>query len=218
MSRKLAIILGSLLVGWLGSVDAQKSKTSSNWPCRLEFRDVAGDAIRSDGKGAYVNGLDAVTCVVVPPDSGSLTAGDVSLYFANRPGRGLIYATQPGNGLHSGWEEFYDRGSLRVKLLADVPEGQVGYRAFISYSGVGRFVASDEGESDPVRDVVRVERVSTCTWDISFDPGIDPPSGAALMELWDGSGWTRYRGAFQLPTGMTVTVTGGLTGCPSSGA
>ena len=201
----------------LGTLSAQKKKESTNWPCRVEMRDAATDAIRSDGgvnrdgTADYVNGVDGVTCVIVPPDAGSLSAGDLSLYFTGRIRRALVYTEQNG-GSYPGYPQFEDTGSLRVKQLGSVA-GSAEPRAFIAYSAVGRFVASAEGADDGVTDLVSVQRLDACTWHVRFDGADAPTAGHARMELWDGRNWERFRGVLQMPFALVVRATGGIPGC-----
>ncbi len=201
------------------AANAQKKNTSTNWPCRAQMRDAGTDAIRSDGRvnadgtTDYVHGVAGVTCVVVPPDSGLITAGDLSLYFASNTRRALFYAEQNG-GVYPGYDAFYDKGSIRVKQITGVA-GAAEARAFIAYSGAGRFLATNAGEGDTIVDLVSVEALDGCTWRITFDPTGAAPNGSALMELWDSPGWDRFRGILQMPFGLTVRVTGGKAGCPA---
>lgn len=204
---RLRMTAGVVLVLLGVSSDAwaqRKPGTSSARPCTVEFRNAPDDAIQDDGR-PYVDGVEGVVCVI--STAGGTLQDDLSLYFENKSKRRLVYAARPGNGLHPGWSQFSDGGSLRVKSIATVPAGVEEPRAFISYSGVGRFVASDEGSAEipgGATDVVLVYRVDQCRWEIAFDPA-DSASGAALMELYDGAQWKRFRGVFAMPLAMTVT-------------
>ena len=205
-----AVLMSAGLVTHAASPQ-KPAKTSTNWPCEVTMRDDAKDAIQSDKGGAYVNGIGGVTCVVVPPDSGSLTEGDLSLYFTKRPIRALFYPEQLG-GEYPGYDASLSTGSLRVKRIATVgttPEA----RAFIAYGPAGKFLASVEGDNDSVRDLVSVVATDACTWQVTMDDTGAFPNGHANMELWDGNEWSNLRGILQVPLALTVHVTGLKPGC-----
>jgi hypothetical protein len=216
--RIALVVLCAATIGTTATVAQKNKTTSSNWPCTLTFHDGVDDAaITSDGR-PYVNGKDGVTCVVVPPGSGALTEGDLSLYFANNTRRFINYAGRDSytdeNGTHSGFSAFRDKGSFRVKLLAfdDLTMGGPG-RAFIAYTNVGRFLASTDDPDFSGEELVTIQQDGACTWTVTFDPTGQPPSGQARMELWQGPHWDKYAGTYQMPFALTVVVTGGKSGC-----
>lgn len=76
----VALILGGVSESWSGQKPSFKTP---NWRCKVEFRDrdpdpntnTNGDAIRSDGLGPYVDGVDGVTCYINPGTDGATRDG-----------------------------------------------------------------------------------------------------------------------------------------------
>ena len=213
------IVLVAALAATVVPLSGQKKPGTSSplWSATATFRSLFTDALTSDKVTSggspvpYVNGLDGVTCVVVPDDPSLQTAGDFSLYFSSKTRRAIRYAGQAGSfdGNYPGFDEFYDKGNLRVKQVASVPKGSSASRTVILYSQPGKFLG--DGATEQI-DTAQVSRSSDgCTWVITVQPKTATdaeghPVFISGLSLWSTAGWDEFAGVFAMPFQVTVTA------------
>lgn len=202
-----------VVLGLAGTAGAQ----TTLWRCDVTMRDGAADALRSDaartGTATYTDGEGGFVCAVsASGTSGTQVPGSGTFYFGRKPTRTIFFPQRPGS---DGWKAVYGTPQLRVLNIADMSVGQVTYRALrIPQSPIGLLYAEDLGDGDPVVDIVRVERIDACAWQVSFDPDAATPQGGARMQRYATS--NRYLGAPVMQLGYTLVAVPDASGaCPS---
>jgi hypothetical protein len=90
----------------------------SPWTCNVTLRTAEGDMVRSDGKGAYVNGVGGVHCGI-QSDPSATKYGWLGLGFDSTSARYILYPgqLQDVDG-GPGYATMNSRGSFEVKGLA----------------------------------------------------------------------------------------------------
>jgi hypothetical protein len=189
------------------AAEAQKGKpapqpTVVNWRCDVDIRDASGDAIKSDGGGSYVDGVDGLLCSMSPlasAQAGNPAAGSATFYFddRSRSPRTFMIAARPGV-----WSETASRGlQIRVFNLVDMPLNAPQTRAMaIPTSAIGAMYADDLGAGDLTTDLVTVVRTDECTWQVSFD------APNAAVQRYASLDRKRLIDTPQLPLGFTLTT------------
>jgi hypothetical protein len=188
------------------SIVAAKPGGDELWPADLTFADRSGDAITSDGLGAYVHsdggGYESAfhsstgDFVLRGSDGGRI----VNVDFTNRlTGSGPVGAVAD------------DRPFIRVAAIRDLQVGasQSAVAVFSSLPGgqtPGKFWFNPNKHGDSIR--VAVVRNDTCTWTVTADPGVDV---AALEQSAKGNK-TTVVGTYAMPFQMTIV----LQGCSAS--
>jgi hypothetical protein len=247
MRKRLSgvVLLAGLLAvsGHEGLMAGKPAPPPAPWSCSVTMRDADGDVIRSDGKGAYLNGQGGVSCTITA-DPAALKYGWLYLYFPSpkRATRSFVYlgqaGWQPGDPNlvgGPGYTGFTSRGSFEVKGLTRIAwNGDSAYydiepfRANVEigqFNGDSNVTGSSEGGSSVF---VRPMDAKGCTWSFWSDP--DAPAFVSPTGLGDSAG-TRYgprviqhramagtnwvtQGFYPMAFGATVRITGGKTGCP----
>ncbi len=223
----VALIVAALGIG----LDAAKPGTKDptpDWPCVITFRDVGGDAIKSDGLGAYVNGYQGVLCdVTQEPTSGHDQWLNLHFDTSKRTPspRKIFYAAQTGAG---GWAAFFTQGWFQVKKFGTVTSGSERrpFRAYVQNAQFSKGVGRLRGDSDSIEStsgsssVIVTPGEDGCTWTVRFDPNEPPGSGESgvtvnprVMEMTEGQFYDVVRGVYPMAFEVTVTVTGVKTGC-----
>lgn len=181
MNTGLAVSLAILTVAQgarMAAGGSQKNKTT-DYPVKVIFLDRVGDAIASDGKGAYTDGVDGVTALIQPSVNNQFL-----LKFASggRIRRGVNYAyTSPtatscdGNvsdnptGTVAG-----DQGYVDVLNVATMAVGSQIAKQGGFHTAAGTFRFADATKIDPVNpyhcgDLLVVTRTSATTWTVTTD-------------------------------------------------
>lgn len=189
----------------VGAAEAQKGKpapqpTVVNWRCDVVMRDAAGDAILSDGHGAYVDGSGGFICAMSPTESaqaGNPAPGSGNFYLNDRGAtRTFAFPARPGV-----WGAATSTGlQVRVFSLVDMPVGVAQTRAMaIPTSPIGAMYADDLGTSDTVKDLATVTRTGECTWEVTFDP-------PRVVQRYQSLDRKRLIDTPELPLGFTLTT------------
>jgi len=216
----MVVLVAAILVGGQPALQAGKASKPApvRWACQLTLRDADGDAIQSDGRGAYRDGMNGVLCGInLEPNTGTYQWLNIDL-SARTSTRSFYY---PGQTDASGYNyfSFSTKGTFQVKQFATVVAGSTDTRPFRAFvydkqfsGGTGRFTgdnASNPGTSSVIVDVAS----DGCNWTVWFDPTTTP----GLMELAEttkGSGpYGAPGGYYPMPFSATVTVIGGKAGC-----
>jgi hypothetical protein len=204
MRSRVAMVTMCLCSVVAGAAEAQKGKpapqpTVVNWRCDVVMRDAsegAGDAIRSDGAGEYVDGAGGFICSMSPMASAELgnpAPGSGNFYLDRRPARSFYIPARTG-----AWAAATDKVlQIRVFNLVEMPVGIVQTRGMaIPTSAIGAMYADNLGGSD----LVTVTRTDACTWEIAFD------SPEATVQRYKSLDRRVLIDTPQLPLGYTLTT------------
>jgi hypothetical protein len=177
MRVKAALVAGLVA---LIAVGLSAAKPQPEPRCSVQFRDAAGDVIRSDGAGPYVDGVAGVDCHIQEP------SGWLTLQFAQAtkraPGssRKIAYVGQlngvaslgqlPGTASYTSFTD--NSGTFEIKFLetAVAPLDVMPFRARFGNSqflnGFGQFDGDSGYTGTPPAGTsgVFVTTVDACTW------------------------------------------------------
>ena len=158
-----------------GHLQAAKkpAPSSSDWGCAATFFDRQGDVIRSDGGGAYVNGVSRVECSIYM--SGAKT-GNLHLQPDSRGPRrihleGQSYGSVDYTSDDTAAPDYFEVGNL-VSALAT---GGTYLRPFrVTKGGATNVFRGDSFASGTLYDSsssVFVTPLDACSWNVEFRPG-----------------------------------------------
>jgi len=200
MRHLLVTILGLALVsGHSSPLAAQKVTTT---PASFTFADrpagTAGgpDRITSDGLGAYVNGMDGVTCVFFS------STGDARLdtTYSSNPLRVITYDPSQVISGPGPTASFVSTGSLDIEALAQmhVGDSKLTGAAFTTSIGQFHFLANEGGS------YVTATRLDAHTWTITTDDPYQLGAGdvAVLVQTVKRQS---YKTTYHMPFQVTVS-------------
>lgn len=241
----LLLMLTAVAAVWTQSrTDAAKpAPPPPAWRCTLTLRDAPTDTIRSDGGGAYVDGVNGVDYHI---NRGPVQYNWLSVSFASTSPRFMLYPGQANStAAYSTFMNGYP-GTFEVKTLGSVPWTGVPYqdvmpfRAQLSSSqfinGFGQFDGDSNftggGASFGTSSVV-VEPLDPCSWRITSYTSEQPSllmlaSGERVGTVTSPSRFLRLteaylpsnrkakvRGDFAMPFSGVITVIGNNSACPA---
>ncbi len=201
MRRRLAVAI--LLLAALGlavTTSAGKpARPSQDVPVTVSFIDGTGNAIHSDG-GAYINGTDGVTAVIVPLGNLQLKTGTARTLWLDFEGCVDQGSCSPPTFLAG-----FRQGYMTTACPTALPDMTVGggqdcnLNVHFTADGLGWFIRFGE---DPATTPATVTRVDGSHWTIDV-----PAEGIALLQSYPLKGRVTYtpRGYFYMPVNLTVT-------------
>jgi hypothetical protein len=205
MPRKTIVVVASILLLALASSSfSGQGRAVEETPVIAAFTDNADDNIRSDGGGAYQNGVTGVRALI-----DSLDDLILQLHFAgnkNLPRRRMFFDfTEPVPGSGSGAINrgtFYDDAFLNVDSIGTLEVGQSrsAQAQFNTEIGLLRFNPAKY----PGTSYVLVTRTSDTTWDITASSGTGGDV-AALVEIAKGNS-IKHLGNYHMPFQITVQL------------
>lgn len=142
------------------AVSAESKPGQSSIPANMTFRDAAGDAITSDGGGAYPSYNGTVGCELL---GGSLTC------ILSGSGRSLNYnlnAIISGSGPTGALN---DQSNFTVNNVGSLAVGSTTTAQALFHTAIGQFNFNPAG--DATTSAVFVTRVSTNTWTVDTSAG-----------------------------------------------
>jgi len=156
------------------------------WACQITFRDAPGDAIMSDGKGAYRDGVNGVLCGIDQSITGSHYQWLNVDLSAKTSTRAMTFPGQAGGVPGPAYATFSNKGSFEVKGLAAIaydPSSPtfmdvLPFRSYVTdpkrvvgglFRGDSNFIGSV-----PLSSSVFVSAQTACTWVVWFDPAALP--------------------------------------------
>lgn len=175
------IVIATTVIGF-GTIAAQKAQkgTPSDYPVKVMFLDRPGDAITSDGEGAYTNGVAGVTALIQPSVSNQFL-----LKFGSgaKVRRGINYnytattATSCDGSVGSNPTGTIsdDQGYVDVLNIATMAIGsQIAKQGGFHTVAAGTFRFADATKVDPINqyncgDLLVVTRTSATTWTVTTD-------------------------------------------------
>jgi hypothetical protein len=200
MRRRLAS--GVLLVAALGlavTTSAGKPPAVKESPVKATFTD-GGYAIQSDGGGAYINGTNGVTALIVPLGNLQLKTGTLRTFWLNFEG---ACAVGPCDPPPTAYRQGYMTTSCGTGLLDMNPVGasqECNLNVHFTYNQSGWFIRFGEADNT---DTATVTRISDTSWTIDV-----PENRIAFLESYPLKGrlsWTPH-GYFYMPVNLTVTL------------
>ncbi len=203
MRSRLAF--GILLLAALGlavttSAGKPQAPKPQNIPVKVEFADQDGDRIMSDGEGAYINGTDGVTAVIVPLGNLQLKTGTARTFWLDF-GACAVGPCDPPLFL-AGFTQGYMTTSCPTALpIMDVDASQdCNLNVHFAADQLGWFIRFGEAQGT---DPATVTRVSETSWTIDV-----PSDRAALLQSYLLKGRVTYEdhGYFYMPVNLTVTL------------
>jgi len=234
-----AVLLGGTSESW-----AAKPAPDLDWKCSIQLRDAPGDAITSDGGGAYVHGTDGVECTIVRDRDAHFNW--LYVVFAGTAPRSMMFRGQ-SNGSAS-YLSFANKGTFEVKGLADLawtgtpytdvrpfrgllrsPQFARGAGEFNGHSNFPGGPNIPDGAPYVGTSSVFVQALSTCSWQITsytteVTSLITLTSGeragtittpTRVLRLSEGVyPKVTVRGGFPMAFGATVRIIGNMPGCP----
>lgn len=228
-------LVAVVLVGLSPAAHAQKKMPPPpDWPCIIEFRTaVAGsdDKIQGDGQGPYVQGQEAVQCIVRRSggNDGNLfvNASRSSPRFLAFPAHASVDGTSAYayfENRQPGYFEITDIDTVAYTTpTADRPDPNAAQlrRVRVGIGGTSQFEAGefwgDSLATDPLTagtHSATVVATGPCSWTVSWDAGT--AAVPRVVALREGPARARVRvGDFVLPFSATVTVIGVKPGCPA---
>ena len=241
----LATAGSSVLAVGLGQGKGSSSKvTYTDYPAKIIFQDRGGDAITSDGKGAYIHGVDGVTAIFQTASNG--TGGQFLLKFGAVKGkilRKINYAysasgevtpcdstsTDNPTGViaDSGYVDFLNTANMAI---GSTIAKQGGF-----HTAVGTFRFHDATKLDPINpyncgDLLVVTRGGATTWTVTTDvtPGqtyfnsigtpvytADPEQVGSRSQLSNDTNH-QFFGNYRMPFFATISCLSAAA-CPAGG-
>jgi hypothetical protein len=189
----------------------------TNPGAQVVFADRAGDAIRSDGRGAYVNDVGGATSQIYVNGSGDLTLN----LFQTRPKRVFVGTfeaagdvSQPSAVTPSG--SFTDGWFLNIHSVWSIPVGATVATDASFSAGVGDFRWCGDGTAPAWcsgltgSQQVSVTRTAFDTWTVvadSADGSAMPPIPGNDLNLLAQSGHpsVHVAGYYHMPFSLTIT-------------
>jgi hypothetical protein len=220
-----------------GRLEAAKkpAPSSSDWGCAATFYDRQGDVIRSDGGGAYVNGVSRVECSVYA--SGAKT-GNLHLQPDSRSSRRIHLEGQTYGSVEYGSEDTAAPDYFEVGDLASaVTVGGTYLRPFrVTKGSATNVFRGDSFASGTLYDSsssVFVTPIDACSWDVEFKPDeplvtVDADGRAEPTSTWTdprllalyslttsrGKAVQTLLGYVPMPFGVRIDVIANKPGCP----
>jgi hypothetical protein len=199
MRRRLAS--GVLLVAALGlavTTSAGKPPAVKESPVKVTFTD-GGYAIQSDGGGAYINGMNVVTALIVPLGNLQLKTGDFRTFS-------LDFTDCTSEGCSAPFDTGSRQGYMTTSCPTALPTMTVGasqdcnLNVHFTANGLGWFIRFGEYEG---ADPATVTRDSADSWTIDV-----PAGGIALLQSYPLKGRVTYtdHGYLYMPVHLTVTL------------
>jgi hypothetical protein len=207
-NRKLArLIFISVIIFSVAMVSL-----GADYPVRLTIRDANTDLFKSDGRGAYINGVDGITCLLVDENTTTnlVHAGDLSCYDSSRTNRKWCY---PTNNVPGGYSGFCSTGQIRVKSVRTVETAELRGLVLRANNkqfsgGLAKFDAEILNPEPGATDLAYVEKLNECQYRVTM--GTD--FSGSLIDIYQGARLT-YRSTVPLPLQMTATIIGVKPGC-----
>jgi hypothetical protein len=230
-----ACFVAALVVMLVDLGAAKPATTSDNWTCAVTFADRSGDMIRSDGRNAYTNGVDRVTCEIYPTGSGGLS-GNLHFQPQTRSQRRIRIEGQPGyTAADTAQPDYFEVGRLRSAQVV----GATYLRPFRVTKGAASMIFRGDsfasGTSYDGSSSVFVTPLDACSWEVEFNPdaalvtvdasgiivsagstseGATLPRVLALNQLDRTT--TTFLGYFSMPFKARLDIIGNKAGCPVS--
>ena len=169
----MAVVAGAALVlavGSQGRTIRAAGRIQTTQACSATFADRAGDAITSDGGGAYFNGVAGVQCEVFEGGSGDITlyltaSGKHATRFIQFDHTNRIQGTGPEGILD---DLSTQAGFQKVATLS--AEGNGSFTGGFTTT-IGRFAFNSTNY--PAASDLNVTRTSQTDWTIEADAGIN---------------------------------------------
>lgn len=242
MRKALLVLAAAMTLGAASeSWSAGKPAPSSDWRCKIVFRDAADDTIQSDG-ATYTDGVGGVKCyVVVVP--GATHDGWLYMNITNTrrspSTRYIRFVGQSFEGASYVTFNNHQGGTFEVKEFARPDPGYPNlahnvkpFRALLSNSQFAGGNARMDGDSnftggEPSYSTssVFVRQIDACSWTVTSYTTEEPTPlvssfgerggtrvAPRVMRIWEGDG---ARGEFPMPFQATVTIIGNKVGCPA---
>jgi len=211
------------------------------WYCAITFRDAAGDLLKSDGGGVYVNGVDGVTCRIGGLSdfwsSGRLYLQVGSWKTNVTPKRKIHLVGQSSGSVTYDDQDIWAPNYLEVWRLRMATSTSVTYlRPFrVSKDAATVAIRGDSFPTDPQygplyasSSSVFVTPLSACSWNVEFKPDAaltsDPDLGQeasvqfprllAYITGVSSRNGPVLAGYVPLPFQARVDVIGNKPGCP----
>lgn len=200
MRRRLTF--GILLLAALGlavTTSAGKpAKPPQGTPVTVTFTDGTGYAIQSDGDGAYINGTDGVTAMIVPLGNLQLKTGSERAFWLDL---GNCVSETCGAPFTAEYRQGYMTTSCPTALLdMGVNASQeCNLNVHFTYNNLGWFIRFGQEYGTTPATVTRGQD----GWTIDV-----PELGIALLESYPLKGrvtWTPH-GYYDMPVNLTVTL------------
>ena len=191
-----------ILILLIGSSFAKAKQTSTATPVTAVFTDHLDDSIRSDGRGAYLNGVDGVQSII-----DSFADFILQLHYAGKKSslrREMFFdftkAITESGAINRG--TFYEDAFLNVDSIGTLAIGQSrsSQAQFNTQVGLLRF----NPEKYPGTSYVLVTRTSATTWVITAS-GTTGGDVAALVQQAKGNTF-QYLGSYHMPFQITVQI------------
>lgn len=222
----------------------EQDPNTVEWYCAITFRDAAGDLLKSDGGGVYVNGVDGVTCRIGGLSdlwsSGRLYLQVGSWKTNVTPRRKVHLVGQSSGSVSYGDTDIWAPNYLEVWRLRTATSTSVSYlRPFrVSKDAATVVIRGDSFPTDPQygplyasSSSVFVTPLNACSWNVEFrpsatvpasDPDLGPEAGVQaprVLAYITGVSSPKTGGPFlagyvPLPFQARIDVIGNKPGCP----
>ena len=186
-----------LLIGSSGIV-AWAAKSPAPTPATVTFRDFAGDGIKSDGQGAYVDNVKGSVCHIFTGGSEDLTVGTFqsgrTIQFFYTPASDVV---QPSANPPSG--SLVDNAFMNIRAIGAMQVGETRTTMAGFDTNVGKFQFNPNNGSL----LVVVTRDSQSHWTVSTEASL--PGAGDLDDLLQAyKNTTRVVGYYHMPFGLDV--------------
>lgn len=231
---QLRAVLGALLSLAIAAVTVNAAKPPASMSCSVQFRDAAGDIVRSDGLGPYVDGAAGVSCKI----DGFTNWLNLTFAGSKRtPARSLAVVGQTGTS--SSYNTTTSATELDIKFLSQAvaPLDVLPWRLRVSSSqfqgGFGQFTGDSSYDAGPTivgASSLGIATIDACTWQATlYTTGFplqtlthgenaatqtDPRVALLTQNGIPGANGTIYSGYFTMPFSATIRVLSGKAGCP----
>ncbi len=175
MRSRLAFSVFTLVAVLLGSTfgkgqTVEAARFTVGLPCSVTLADRAGDAIRSDGGGSYVDGIDGIDCTVFEGASGDVTFNFTAT--GKRAVRSLHFdytAKISGSGPTGVLNDHSVNSSVQTIDLMGIGATELHTGGFTTSVGRFAFNPSNWPGSTPLS----VTRTSASEWIVTADSGVN---------------------------------------------
>ena len=209
LNRRMTVVGMVIVVGLVVAALPEAAKPSDNPKCAVAFADRPGDAVRSDGRGAYLNGLDSVECQIWSGGSedATLRRGKNTTRRFSVDYRNLAQALAPNSPVGvttDGW--FLNIHSIGTMEVGESTVSKAGLQAAtdqLLFRWCGGTVSNCTfGGPDGGSMLVAVTRTTTTTWSVTTD---GPLGGDVALLLQPSKGSYTARGLYHLPFTLEIS-------------
>lgn len=203
-NRGLMVAAVTMGLGALTFAAAPAGKPTANPRCGVTFADRSEDAVRSDGRSSYQNGLDNVECQIWAGGSedATLRLGKNTTRRFTIDYRNALSSNTPASVTPDGW--FLNIRNIGTMAVGATKTTQAGMQAE-GDSYMFRWCGGDTrcgGGADPGSTLVAVTRLSQTTWSVTTDLASGGDDIAVLLQ--PSKNTYRATGLYHLPFGLEI--------------